>query len=53
MANRARVIYQSEALYAGTVDATGYHFFTGDNANDGVGKSTDGTITRTGIDPGM
>lgn len=26
MANRARVIYQSEALYAGTVDATGHHF---------------------------
>lgn len=24
--SRARVIYQSEALYAGTVDATGYHF---------------------------
>ena len=26
MSNRARVIYQSEALYAGTVDATGHHW---------------------------
>ena len=24
---RARVIYQSEALYASTVDATGHHYF--------------------------
>lgn len=48
MANRARVIYQSEALYAGTVDATGYHFFTGDNAGDGVASDTL-SVTRTGI----
>ena len=48
MANRARVIYQSEALYAGTVDATGYHFFTGDNAGDGVSTDTN-DVTRTGI----
>jgi len=48
MSNRARVIYQSEALYAGTVDATGYHFFTGNNASDGV--ATDSlSVTRTGI----
>lgn len=31
MANRARVIYQSEALFAGTSDATGYHFTASDN----------------------
>ena len=48
MSNRARVIYQSEALYAGTVDATGYHFFTGDNAGDGVAKYT-ADVTKTGI----
>ena len=48
MANRARVIYQSEALYAGTVDATGYHFFTGDNAGDGVAEDS-GSVTKTGI----
>lgn len=49
MANRARVIYQSEALYAGTVDATGYHFFTGNNPSDGV--SADGVaVTKTGIE---
>jgi len=48
MSNRARVIYQSEALYAGTVDATGYHFFTGDNATDGVEKDSL-SVTRTGI----
>ena len=49
MANRARVIYQSEALYAGTVDATGYHFFTGNNPSDGV--SVDGVaVTKTGIE---
>jgi len=48
MANRARVIYQSEALYAGTVDATGHHFFTGASASDGVAE--DGaSVTRTGI----
>jgi len=48
MANRARVIYQSEALYAGTVDATGYHFFTGDNASDGVATDIN-SVTKTGI----
>jgi len=48
MANRARVIYQSEALYAGTVDATGYHFFTGDNASDGVATDSN-SVTKTGI----
>jgi len=37
MANRARVIYQSEALYAGTVDATGHHYST----------STDSFASRT------
>jgi hypothetical protein len=31
MANRARVIYQSEALFAGTADATGHHFTASDN----------------------
>lgn len=45
MANRARVIYQSEALYAGTVDATGYHFSV-----DGVPTGKDGaTVNGTGI----
>jgi len=48
MSNRARVIYQSEALYAGTVDATGHHFFTGANASDGVAEDG-GLVTRTGI----
>ena len=48
MANRARVIYQSEALYAGTVDATGYHFLTGNNAGDGVATDT-AAVTKTGI----
>lgn len=38
MANRARVIYQSEALYAGTVDATGHHFTV-----NGTGFATQGT----------
>jgi hypothetical protein len=38
MANRARVIYQSEALYAGTVDATGHHYTA----------SADGWSTKTG-----
>jgi hypothetical protein len=42
---RARVIYQSEALYAGTVDATGYHF-----ADGNVGKATDvAGVDKTGI----
>jgi len=36
---RARVIYQSEALYAGTVNATGYHFTA----------SADGWQTKTGF----
>jgi hypothetical protein len=42
---RARVIYQSEALYAGTVDATGHHF-----ADGNVGKATDvAGVDKTGI----
>lgn len=50
MANRARVIYQSEALYVGTVDATGHHFTV-----SGTGFSTqaeaDAAVgdVRTGI----
>ena len=38
---RARVIYQSEALYAGTVDATGHHFSVSNDAwstKSGVAK---------------
>lgn len=31
---RARVIYQSEALYVGTVDATGHHFANATDWND-------------------
>ena len=52
MANRARVIYQSEALYAGTVDATGHHFTV-----NGTGYPTQaqadaaGGSVRTGIMP--
>lgn len=41
---RARVIYQSEALYVGTVDATGYHFADGD-----VGQKTSAGASQTGI----
>ena len=41
---RARVIYQSEALYVGTVDATGYHFSDGTN-----GQATSAGATKTGI----
>jgi len=49
MANRARVIYQSEALYAGTVDATGYHFLVdGDGYKDQATADAAGTVT-TGI----
>jgi hypothetical protein len=50
MSNRARVIYQSEALYAGTVDSTGQHFTV-----DGTGYNTQteadaiGGEVRTGI----
>ncbi|MFZ9047148.1 MAG: hypothetical protein ACO2ZZ_14940, partial [Cyclobacteriaceae bacterium] len=36
---RARVIYQSEALYAAVVDATGYHFM----------MSSDGFTNKTGV----
>lgn len=36
---RARVIYQSEALYAGVVDATGYHYM----------MSADNFVTKTGL----
>ena len=55
MANRARVIYQSEALYAGTVDATGHHFTaSADSWATKTGYSTideipDGADVRTGI----
>ena len=45
---RARVIYQSEALYVGTVDATGYHF--ADDGGTGHATATgDSDITKTGI----
>lgn len=52
---RARVIYQSEALYAGTVNATGHHFtVSNDNwaTKSGVAKYSDvpaGYEVRTGI----
>ena len=53
---RARVIYQSEALYAGTVNATGYHFTA--SADDwatktGYGSHSSipaGAEVRTGIE---
>jgi hypothetical protein len=41
---RARVIYQSEALYVGTVDATGHHF-----ASNGVGQAEAAGSNQTGI----
>ena len=54
MANRARVIYQSEALYTSTVDATGEHFKV-----NGSGYATQaladaaaaaaGSVVQTGI----
>ena len=44
---RARVIYQSEALYVGTVDATGYHF--ADKDDNGQAKHNLNTTTKTGI----
>lgn len=43
---RARVIYQSEALYAGTVDATGYHYFAAVKDTD----DNDWGATKTGYD---
>lgn len=43
---RARVIYQSEALYVGTVDATGHHFADKD---DNSQATSDGNTTKTGI----
>jgi len=58
---RARVIYQSEALYAGVVDATGYHYMmSADNFVNKTGLSSrllqddgseipDGAEIRTGI----
>lgn len=63
MANRARVIYQSEALYVGTVDATGNHFSAsgvGDTKFSSAGCHTHADATgiagvggavRTGIQP--
>lgn len=53
---RARVIYQSEALYAGTVNATGHHFtVSNDNwaTKSGVASYDDvpaGYEVRTGIE---
>ena len=53
---RARVIYQSEALYAGTVNATGHHFSVSNDAwstKSGVAKLADvpaGYEVRTGIE---
>jgi len=44
--NRARVIYQSEALYIGTTDATGHHYATADDWRQGynaVGRKTHAT----------
>ena len=41
--HRARVIYQSEALYAGTVDATGHHFSTASNWTTRAGYKTHAT----------
>ena len=51
MANRARVIYQSEALYAGTVDATGHHFtVTGKGyATQTLADADGGGDVKTGI----
>jgi hypothetical protein len=55
---RARVIYQSEALYAGTADATGHHFSTSTDWNTRADYKTfathadavsDGNPIRTGI----
>ena len=49
--SRARVIYQSEALYAGTVDATGYHFtVSGLNSAgySGVATHTEATTLAAG-----
>jgi hypothetical protein len=51
MSNRARVIYQSEALYAGTVDATAPHFtVTGKGYRTQAEADADGGgDVRTGI----
>lgn len=51
MANRARVIYQSEALYAGTVDATGHHFtVTGKGySTQALADADGGGDVKTGI----
>ena len=49
MANRARVIYQSEALYAGTVDATGHHYkVSGVGYNTNTEAEAEGDV-KTGI----
>ncbi|NDG53219.1 MAG: hypothetical protein EBY39_09390 [Flavobacteriia bacterium] len=51
MANRARVIYQSEALYAGTVDATGHHYsVSNDNWSTKTGYSTRAEAVAAGGD---
>lgn len=38
--NRARVIYQSEALYVGTTDATGHHYATAEDWQTGPDTAT-------------
>lgn len=51
MANRARVIYQSEALYVGTVDATGHHFTaSNDNWATSTGYATRAKAAEAGVD---
>ena len=56
--HRARVIYQSEALYVGTVDATGHHFSTSSDWNTRADYKThathaaavaEGDSIRTGV----
>lgn len=47
MSNRARVIYQSEALFIGTSDATGHHYSTSSNW-DSVPPAEYKTHAKTG-----
>ena len=49
MANRARVIYQSEALYAGTVDATGHHYKVSGVGYDKRADAEAAGYVKTGI----
>ena len=44
--HRARVIYQSEALYVGTVDATGHHFSTSSDWNTRADYKTHATYAE-------